>query len=135
MATATRKHAAIVFTDIVGYTAIMGSDEDKAFEMLCRNKEIHTQIIQKYDGTLIKEIGDGLLISFDLASDAVYSAIEIQKQCKEQNITLKIGINEGETVLKGTDLLGDAVNVASRLEADTQEGCITISGAVCRFAK
>jgi adenylate cyclase len=72
-----RRLAAIMFTDIVGYTALMGSDEDRAFEVLSKNREIHNQLVEKYNGTLIKEMGDGMLISFNLASDAVYCAIAI----------------------------------------------------------
>ena len=83
----------------------------------------------------LKKSVDGMLISFNLASDAVYCAIEIQKKCKEQDIPLKIGIHEGEMVFEGADVLGDAVNVASRLESDTQEGCITISGSIYRDIK
>ena len=69
----THRHAAIMFTDIVGYTALMGSDEDKAFEVLKKNQEIHNKLINQFSGTLIKEMGDGMLISFNLASDAVRS--------------------------------------------------------------
>ena len=98
LAYTARRHAAIMFTDIVGYTALMGSDEDRAFEVLSKNREIHKELVSKYDGILIKEIGDGMLISFNLASDAVFCAIEIQKKCKEQNIPLKIGIHEGENL-------------------------------------
>jgi len=130
-----RRHAAIMFSDIVGFTAMMGSNEDKTFEVLSKNREIHQQLVEKYNGTLIKELGDGNLISFNLASDAVYCAIEIQKKCKEQDIPLKIGIHEGELVFEGADVLGDAVNVASRLESDTKEGCIYISGSVYRDIK
>ncbi len=82
----THRHAAIMFTDIVGYTALMGKDEDKAFEVLSKNQEIHTKLIEQFNGTLIKEMRDGMLISFDLASNAVRYAIEIQKECKEQDI-------------------------------------------------
>lgn len=131
----SRCHIAVMFTDIVGYTAIMGSDEDKAFEVLKKNREIHRQQLAKFNGTLIKEMGDGMLISFSLASDAVRCAIEIQKACKTQKIPLKIGIHEGEMVFAGADVLGDAVNVASRLESDTKEGCIYISGSVFRDIK
>ena len=76
-----RKHAAIMpachcqglssagrFTDIVGCTALMGSDEDRAFEVLSKIREIHTKLIEKYNGTLIKEMGDGMLVSFSHAS-------------------------------------------------------------------
>ena len=62
-----RRHAAIMFTDIVGYTALMGSDEDQAFEVLRKNREIHAKLIEEFNGTLIKEMGDGMLISFNMA--------------------------------------------------------------------
>ena len=59
-----RQLAAIMFTDIVGYTALMGRDEDKAVDMLSRNRSIHQSCIEKFNGTLIKEMGDGILVSF-----------------------------------------------------------------------
>ena len=133
--TTTRKLAAIMFTDIVGYTGLMGSDEDRAFEVLRKNREIHANLIEKYIGTLIKEMGDGMLISFNLASDAVRCAIKIQKACKKEGIPLKIGIHEGEMVFEGSDVLGDGVNIASRIQDHTDEGCITISGSVYRDIK
>jgi adenylate cyclase len=129
------RHAAIMFTDIVGYTAVMGSDEDRAFEMLRKNREIHTKLIEKFNGSLIKEMGDGMLISFNLASDAVRCAIEIQKESKEQEIPLKIGIHEGEMVFEGNDVHGDGVNIASRLQEDAGEGSIIISSSVYRDIK
>ena len=126
----THRHAAIMFTDIVGYTALMGSNEDKAFEVLKKNQDIHKKLILQFNGTLIKEMGDGMLISFDLASEAVRCAIEIQKTCKEQDIPLKIGIHEGEMVFADADVLGDSVNIASRLQEDAEKGCIHISSSV-----
>jgi TolB-like protein/Tfp pilus assembly protein PilF len=108
----------------------MGSDEEKAVDMLSRNRSIHQSSIEKFNGTLIKEIGDGILASFSLASEAVRFAIEIQKKCKEQKIPLKIGIHEGEMIFSGSDVIGDAVNIASRLQEDAQEGCIYISVSV-----
>jgi TolB-like protein/Tfp pilus assembly protein PilF len=113
----------------------MGSDEDKAFDMLKRNHNIHATLIEKHNGTLIKEVGDGTLASFPLASDTVRCAIEIQKACEEQNIPLKIGIHEGEMVFAGADVLGDGVNIASRLQESAEEGCINISGSVYRDIK
>ena len=130
-----RKHAAIMFTDLFGFTSVMGSDEDKAIEVLSINREIHQTLVEKYHGKIIKELGDGHLISFDLASDAVYCSIEIQKKCKESDVPLKISIHQGEILFDGADVLGDAVNVASRLESDTPSGCITISGSVYRDIK
>jgi TolB-like protein len=108
----------------------MGSDEQKAVDMLSRNRSIHQSCIEKFNGTLIKEIGDGILASFSLASEAVRCAIEIQKECKEQGIPLKIGIHEGEMIFSGSDVIGDGVNIASRLQEDAQEGCINISATV-----
>jgi TolB-like protein len=125
-----RRHIAVMFTDIVGYTALMGSDEDKAFDILKRNHTIHATLIKKHNGKLIKEIGDGTLASFPLASDAVRCAMDIQKEAKSQNIPLKIGIHEGEMVMAGEDVLGDGVNVASRLQEISADGSITISGRV-----
>lgn len=125
-----RKHAAIMFTDIVGYTALMGKDENRALSVLQKNREIHKRLIKKYLGELIKEMGDGLLISFPLASDAVRCAQEIQHVIKNENITLRIGIHEGEVLFEGRDVLGDGVNIASRLQEFTDPGCIVVSGAV-----
>ena len=130
-----RRLAAIMFTDIVGYTALMGSDEDRAFEVLARNHTIHKTLIKKHNGTLIKEIGDGTLASFPLASNAVRCAMDIQREAKSLKIPLKIGIHEGEMVFAGSDVLGDGVNIASRLQEDAQEGCINISGSVYRDIK
>jgi len=130
-----RRHIAVMFSDIVGYTALMGSDEDKAFDMLKRNHTIHETLIKTHNGTLIKEIGDGTLASFPLASNAVRCAMDIQKEAKSLKIPLKIGIHEGEMVMAGDDVLGDGVNVASRLQELSQEGCITISGTVQKDIK
>ena len=130
-----RKYAAIMFTDIVGYTALMGKDEDKAFDMLARNRNIHITFINEFNGTLIKEIGDGTLVSFSLASDAARCAMNIQKECKKQEIPLRIGIHEGETVFAGADVFGDGVNVASRLQSESKTGCITISDSIYRKIK
>ncbi len=130
-----RRHAAIMFTDIVGYTSLMGSDEDRAFKVLSKNREIHTRHIEQFKGTLIKELGDGMLISFNLASDAVRCAIEIQKACNAQEIPLKIGIHEGEVVFADSDVHGDGVNIASRIQSETQQGCINISASVYRDIK
>ena len=130
-----RRLAAIMFTDIVGYTKLMGEDEDKAFDMLKRNHIIHATLIEKHNGKLIKEVGDGTLASFSLGSDAVRCAMDIQKEAKSQNIPLKIGIHEGEMVMAGEDVLGDGVNIASRLQEISAGGSITISGRVYEDVK
>ncbi|MBR9997383.1 MAG: tetratricopeptide repeat protein [Cyclobacteriaceae bacterium] len=125
-----RRHAAIMFTDIVGYTSLMGADEDRALRLLRENRTIHKRLIRKFQGELIKEMGDGILASFPLASYAVRCAQAILFEAKKQEIPLKIGIHEGEIVYEGNDVFGDGVNIASRLQESSREGCISISGAV-----
>lgn len=113
----TRQLAAIMFTDIVGYTALMGNDERKAFELLIKNREIQKPIIEKYNGRWIKELGDGVMASFNTASDAVNAAIKIQEACNAaRSFQLKIGIHMGEVVFENDDVYGDGVNIASRIE-------------------
>ena len=129
--TSTRQLAAIMFTDIVGYTALMGNDEDKALELLRKNRMVQRPIIEKYSGRWLKEIGDGVLASFNTVSDAVNCAIDIQKACKsDADFNLRIGIHQGEVVFEGEDVFGDGVNIASRLEALAPTGGIWISDSV-----
>ena len=125
--TEDRRLAAIMFTDIVGYTALMGKDEDLAFKVLRKNRDIQKAIIKKYRGEWLKEMGDGILASFHTASDAVRWAGEIQHAAKKENITLRIGIHEGEVVFEGNDVFGEGVNIASRLEELAEAGSIQIS--------
>ena len=89
------------FTDIVGYTTLMGSDEDRALEVLDKNRKIHSKYLHQFNGTLIKEMGDCMLISFGLASEVVRCTVEIQKTCKEQNTPLKIGIHQRKMFFEG----------------------------------
>ena len=104
--TSTRQLAAIMFTDIVGYTALMGNDEDKALELLRKNRMVQRPLIEKYRGRWLKEIGDGVLASFNTVSDAVNCAIDIQKACKsDADFNLRIGIHQGEVVFEGEDLI------------------------------
>jgi len=113
----TRQLAAIMFTDIVGYTALMGKDEQKAFAFLTKNREIQKTIIEQYNGRWIKELGDVVMASFNTASDAVNAAIKIQQACNAaKNFELKIGIHMGEVVFENDDVYGDGVNIASRIE-------------------
>jgi len=127
----SRQLAAIMFTDIVGYTALMGEDEQKAFKLLKKNRSIQRPIIEKYNGRWLKEIGDGVLASFSTVSDAVYCAGTIQKACEnEPDLKLRIGIHEGEVVFEGNDVFGDGVNIASRLEPLAPIGGILVSESV-----
>ncbi|MFC2125554.1 adenylate/guanylate cyclase domain-containing protein [Bacteroidota bacterium] len=126
-----RRLAAIMFTDIVGYTALMGEDEQRAFQLLKRNRQVQRPIIEKHDGKWLKEIGDGVLASFPTVSEAVYCAKEIQETCKnEPDLKLRIGIHLGEVVFEADDVFGDGVNIASRLEPLAPIGGILVSESV-----
>ena len=128
-----RQLAAIMFTDIVGYTTVMGEDEEKAFALLRKNRQVQRPLVEKYNGKWLKEIGDGVLASFTTVTDAVYCAKAIQEACmKEDNLKLRIGIHQGEVVFEGDDVFGDGVNIASRIETLAPTGGIWVSEAVER---
>jgi TolB-like protein/Tfp pilus assembly protein PilF len=122
-----------MFTDIVGYTALMGDDEEAAFELLKKNRSVQRPIIEKFNGKWLKEIGDGVLASFPTVTDAVYCAATIQKTCEnEPDLRLRIGIHLGEVVFEDNDVFGDGVNIASRLEPLAPIGGILVSESVHR---
>ena len=127
----SRQLAAIMFTDIVGYTKLMGNDQAKAIESLRKNRELQKPIILHFNGNWIKELGDGVMASFNTVSDAVNAAIKIQEACNELNeFQLRIGIHQGEMVFENEDVFGDGVNVASRIVSMAVPGGIYISGKV-----
>jgi len=129
----TRQLAAIMFTDIVGYTALMGESETSAYQLLKKNRQIQKPIIENHNGKWLKEIGDGVLASFQTVSDAVYCAIEIQEAClNEPDLKLRIGIHLGEVIVEEGDVFGDGVNIASRLEPLAPAGGIYVSESVYR---
>lgn len=129
--TSTRQLAAIMFTDIVGYTAMMGHDEKKAFELLRQNRELQKPLIEKYGGLYIKELGDGTLASFSTVIDAVNCACLMIKGCEQiEGLQLRIGIHLGDVIFQNNDVFGDSVNIAARLQALAPVGGIWISEAV-----
>src|SRR5690242_3645856 len=107
-----------MFSDIAGYTAIMGRDEQEAMRALDAHRGTLRTILPKYNGRLIGEIGDGTLSSFHSAIDAVNCAREVQ-ELTEQNpeLRLRIGIHLGDVVFTNNTVIGDGVNVASRIHA------------------
>ena len=129
--TQSRQLAAIMFTDIVGYTALMGSDEQNAFAILIKNRALQKPIIEQFNGKWIKELGDGVMASFNTVSDAVNAAIKIQEDCNaEKDFQLRIGIHLGEVVFEHDDVFGDGVNIAARIQSAAKPGCIYISESV-----
>ena len=126
-----RKLAAIVFTDIVGFTKLSSKNEPAALALLEKQRELLLPIVEKNNGEWLKEIGDGLLLTFGTNRDAVDCAIEIQHVTKDvENLDLRIGIHQGEVVFQGSDVVGDDVNIASRIEPFAATGGIAISGRV-----
>ncbi len=120
-----------MFTDIVGYTALMAKNEKGAFEALKQNLLIHQSVIQEFHGKLVKELGDGILASFPTVSDALNAAIKIQKQCNQiGGFKLRIGIHQGEVVVENEDIFGDAVNLASRIQTLGVAGSVLFSDKV-----
>ena len=94
--TQSRQLAAIMFTDIVGFTTLMGNDDVKAIEILKKNRELQKPIIEQNNGRWIKELGDGVMASFSTVSDAVNAAIKIQEACSvSHEFLLRIGIHLG----------------------------------------
>jgi adenylate cyclase len=129
--TASRKLACIVFTDIVGYTSLMGSNEKNAFRILQKNRSIQKPIIEELNGKILKEMGDGIMAVFETASEAVTAALRIQEKVQEANVyKLRIGIHLGEVIVDQEDIFGDGVNIASRIQTITEPGCIYISESV-----
>ena len=127
----TRKLAAIVFTDIVGFTKLSAGNEPAALALLEKQRELLKPIVKTHGGSWLKEIGDGLLLSFETTKDAVHCAIEIQQVVKEvDNLNLRIGIHQGEVVFQGNDVIGDDVNIAARIEPFAAPGGVAISGRV-----
>ena len=123
--------AAIMFTDIVGYTALMGKDSGKALELIRQSKQIQKPLVEKHNGKWLKEMGDGALAQFNSAMDAVNCSIEIQKSARaELDAKLRIGIHLGDVTVEEDDVHGDGVNVASRLESIADPGGIYISESI-----
>jgi len=126
-----RKLAAIMFTDMVGYTALMQEDEPKARELIERQREILESLVKKHVGEVLQYVGDGTFCTFNSAIEAVGCAIEIQNALvSEKEISLRIGIHVGDVVSKGEEIYGDGVNVASRLEPLAEPGGVCISERV-----
>ena len=129
--TQSRQLVAIMFTDIVGYTVLMGHDEDRAFQILKKNRELQRAVIERNHGRWIKELGDGQMATFKTAYEGVMAAIQIQQACKAENdFQLRIGIHLGEVVFENGDVFGDGVNIASRIQAVADPASIFISESV-----
>jgi adenylate cyclase len=135
--TTERRLAAVMFTDTVGYTASTQANEGESLDQLRQQGELVRPILALHKGREIKSTGDGLLVEFDSALKAVQCAINVQRRLFERNseggfapIRIRIGVHLGDVVENGTDILGDAVNIAARIEPLAEPGGICVSGAV-----
>src|ERR1700726_4188295 len=133
--TEERKLAAIMFTDMVGYSALAQRDDKVALELLEEHRRLLRGIFPRFHGTEIKTIGDAFLVEFGSALEAAQCAIEIQRALAKRNtdvaadrhIAIKIGIHIGDVMHRDGDVYGDGVNIASRIEALAGAGGICVS--------
>jgi len=125
-----RKLAVIMFTDIVGYTALMGHNELSALELLRKSRTIQQAEVSKHHGKWLKEMGDGTMVQFENALDAVVCAKEIQERIRNLDCKLRVGIHLGDITLENEDIFGDSVNIAARLQSVADPGSIFISDSV-----
>ena len=126
-----RKLAAIMFTDIVGYTALMQADESNAAVVRARHRQVFQQQHETYGGEIIQYFGDGTLSIFKSGVKAIECAIAIQKAMQQgQAIPLRIGLHMSDIVFEEDDIYGDGVNIASRIENLAIAGSILLSGTL-----
>jgi class 3 adenylate cyclase len=126
-----RQLASILFTDIVGFTKMMGEDEDKTLQALDRNRSIQKRIIRKHRGRWIKEMGDGAIAIFFSASEAINCSMAIQKEVQEkEEFKLSMGVHVSEILFTDNDIFGDGVNVASRIASMAEANEIWFSATV-----
>jgi TolB-like protein/class 3 adenylate cyclase len=132
-----RRLAAIVAADVAGYSRLMGLDEVGTARTLREHRKVTDALVTKHGGRLVKTTGDGVLLEFPSVVDAVECAVAVQAEMAERNqgvpedrrMLLRIGINLGDILIEGDDILGDGVNVAARLEGIAEPGGICLSSS------
>ena len=136
---AQRRLAAILAADVVGYGRLMHADETGTVTALkSRRFEILEPAVSKHRGRIVKVMGDGVLVEFASAVNAVDCAVELQAAMdaanvnvsEDRRIVLRVGINLGDVIVEGSDLYGDGVNIAARLEALAEPGTVLVSQTV-----
>ena len=136
----TRKLAAIMAVDVVGYSRLMGEDEAGTARAVREHRQAAIPIIAGRGGRIFKTMGDGLLVEFRSVIAAVECAVAIQKRMAARNadtpeakrVVYRIGVNLGDVLIDGDDILGDGVNIAARLDRVCEPGGISISRARLR---
>ena len=139
-----RRLAAILATDVAGYSRLMGSNEEATLARLNKlNKGVIEPIIDEFRGRIVKTMGDGLLAEFASAVDAVRAAVKIQRDTRSFNadipepeqLRLRIGVNIGDLIYQGDDVFGDGVNIAARLQSIAELDGIFVSQTVRDYVR
>jgi adenylate cyclase len=138
-----RRLATILAADVAGYSKLMAQDEEATVRTLRSYREIIDKLIARHDGRIFNTAGDAVLAEFGSAVEAVRCAITIQDELRVRNAELvpdrqmlfRIGVNVGDVLIEGTDLLGDGVNIAARLEGVAKPGGVCISGSTFEQVK
>jgi adenylate cyclase len=133
-----RRLTTILCADVQGYSRLMGADEAGTLEELRRSRAIMTGLVERHDGRVVNTWGDALIAEFPSVVEAVQCAIEVQQELaagdpdrpEAERMRYRIGINLGDVMLDGTDIYGDGVNIAARLQELADPGGILISGPV-----
>ena len=131
-----RKLAAILAADVVGFSKMMGQNEDRTLNNLKSCRAITDESIENHHGRVFGSAGDSIIAEFASPVDAILSAVEFQKNLRDRNQELdsadqmqfRVGLNLGDVIVEGDNLYGDGVNVAARLEALADPGGICVSG-------
>src|SRR5918995_4103390 len=139
MAEERRRLAAVLAADVVGYSRLMEQDESATLATLkAQRREVLEPLVARHQGRVFKFTGDGVFVEFGSAVNAVQCARDLQHGMASANrdlpearrMVLRIGVNLGDVMVEGSDLYGDGVNIAARLEGIAESGGIAISGTV-----
>src|SRR5579859_1481450 len=132
-----RRPMAVMLADVVGYSRMMSRSEDETHERFASHaRELIEPTIDKYRGRLVRSMGDGLLVEFSSAVDAVRCALDIQRglaarqKNEKDRIEMRIGINFGDVLVDQRDIYGNSVNIAARLEALASPGTVCVSQSI-----
>ena len=136
-----RKIVVIFVSDVVGFSKLMEKNEDATLKSLRACREVLDRLFEEHGGRVFNTAGDSVLAEFQSAVSAVICATEFQKLIKQRNLTVsaeaqmqfRIGLNMGDVIVEGTNLYGDGVNVAARLEALSQSGGVSLSKVIHDF--
>src|SRR5215475_11981129 len=134
-----RRLATILFADIDGYTRLMLADEEQTLsDLRAHLAELVAPVVERFHGRIVKTVGDGVLVEFASAVEAVRSAVELQRGMIERNAgkpaerrqAFRMGLHLGDIIVSDEDVFGDTVNLASRLQALAEPGAIVLSASV-----